>query len=152
MSTPDPQLDRVRRAFNSAFQRMCAASTIGDLEDELSNMLHHIYRLGELGKARLGEQTMYQHLTSSNDLRAARAAMWVRAFDTHDLVVVAPIGDRVSDYFTEMYGVAVWEPLASLPKQTDNHGRHLDYSNFLEDRPVLDTTRRAFDAMVALLV
>jgi hypothetical protein len=28
----------------------------------------------------------------------------------------------------------------------------LDYSNFLEDRPVLDATRRAFDAMAALLV
>jgi hypothetical protein len=151
MSTPDPDLDRVRRAFDEAFGRMCAAATEANVESELSNMLNHLYRLGELGKGRLGDKTLYKKLVGSDDLRAARAAMWARTFDAHHVVVVAPLGDRMSDYFTEMYGVAVWEPLANLPEQTDKHDRHLDYSNLLEGRPVLDTTRHAFDAMAALL-
>lgn len=153
MSTPDPQLDRVRRAFDSAFRRMCAASTEADVEDELSNLLCHLYRLNELGKNRLGKDTFHKKLLDSDDLRTARAAVWARTFDAHDVVVVAPLADGFSDYYTELYGVAVWEPLVQLPEQTDKwgHNRHQDYKHLLADRPVLDTTRRAFDAMAALL-
>jgi hypothetical protein len=153
MSTPDPQLDRVRRAFDSAFRRMCAASTEADVEDELSNLLCHLYRLNELGKNRLSKDTFHKKLLDSDDLRTARAAVWARTFDAHDVVVVAPLADGFSDYYTELYGVAVWEPLARLPEQTDkwSHNRHQDYKHLLADRPVLDTTRRAFDAMAALL-
>jgi hypothetical protein len=46
--TSDQELERVRRAFDGALRRMCAAPTVADLEDELSNMLHQLYRLGEL--------------------------------------------------------------------------------------------------------
>ena len=159
MSTPDPQLDRVRRAFDSAFRRMVAASTEADVEDELSNLLCHLYRLNELGKGRLvkkfgeklGKQKFYASLLGSDDLRRARAAVWARTFDAHDVVVVAPLGGGFSDYYTELYGVAMWEPLAKLPEQTDKWDRHQDYEHLLADRPVLDTTRRAFDAMAALL-
>jgi hypothetical protein len=79
--------------------------------------------------------------------------MWARTFDTHDTVVVASVGDVFSDFWTELWGVLVWKPLASLPEQVDNHGhgRHLDYRDVLQGRAVLDTTRRAFDAMAALL-
>jgi hypothetical protein len=55
------------------------------------------------------------------------------------------------DYVTAMLGVLVWKPLASLPDQSDKFGRHQDYANFLENRSVLGTTRRAFDALAALL-
>jgi hypothetical protein len=153
MPTPNPEFDRIEKAFNDAFRRMCAAPTEADLESELSNLLNHLYRLGELCKRRLGEKTFYSKMVSSDDLRRARAAMWARAFDAHRAAVVAPLGDRFSDFYTEMYGVAAWEPLANLPEQTDKwgHGRHLDYTKFLEGMPVLDTTRRAFDAMAALL-
>jgi hypothetical protein len=48
-----------------------------------------------------------------------------------------------------MYGVLAWQPLAWLPEQTDPDGRHLDYADVLEGRAVLDTMRRAFDAMAA---
>ena len=151
MSTPDPEFDRIVKAFNDSFQRMCAAPTEADLESELSNVLNHLYRLGELCKRRLSEKTFHQKMVTSNDLRTARAAMWARAFDAHRAVVVAPLGDAMSDYMTEMVGVAVWAPLANLPEQTDKYGRHLDYARLLENMPVLDTTRRAFDAMAALL-
>src|SRR5919108_4850200 len=151
----DPRLDRVRRAFDAAFLRMCAAPTVADLEDELSNLLHQLYRLGELGRWRLGTpagtklnpKDFATVLAGSDDLRAARAAMWARTLDTHDLVVVASLADLFSDFYTEMFGVLAWQPLA----QTDPDGRHLDYAVVLEGRPVLDTIRRAFDAMAGLL-
>lgn len=156
--TNDQEMERVRRAFDGAFRRMCAAPTVADLEDELSNMLHQLYRLGELCRWRLGPagtklspQTFGAVLAGSDDLRAARAAMWARRFDTHELVVVASLADLMSDFFTELYGVLAWQPLASLPEQIDPDGRHLDYADVLEGRPVLDTTRRAFDAMAGLL-
>jgi hypothetical protein len=155
MPTADPRLDRVRRAFDAAFRRMCAAPTVADLEDELSNLLHQLYRLGELCRWRLGtpagtklsSQDFGVVLSGSDDLRAARAAMWARRFDTHDLVVVASLAGLFSGFFTEMFGVLAWQPLA----QTDPDGRHLDYAAVLEGRPVLDTIRRAFDAMAGLL-
>ena len=92
MSTLGPQLERIRRAFDAAFLRMSVAKTPGDLEDELSNMLHHLYRLGELCRWRLGppgdpldKKEFGKVLLGSDDLRAARAAMWVRNDDTHNL-------------------------------------------------------------------
>jgi hypothetical protein len=153
--TADPRLDRVRRAFDAAFLRMCTAHTVADLEDELSNLLHQLYRLGELCRWRLGTpagtklnpKDFAAVLSGSDDLRAARAAMWARRFDTHDLIVVASLADLFSDFYTEMFGVLAWQPLA----QTDPDGRHLDYAAMLEGRPVLDTIRRAFDAMAGLL-
>jgi hypothetical protein len=130
---------------------MCAAATQSDLEAELSNLLHHLYRLGELCKTHLGMDRFYESLVSSDDLRAARAAMWARTFDTHDIVAVASVGDVYSEFYTEMYGVLVWKPLEALPEQTDKYKRHLDYRYYLQNRPVLDTTRRAFDALAAQL-
>jgi hypothetical protein len=68
-------------------------------------------------------------------------------------VVLAPLGDGCSDFSTELYGLAMWEPLAKLPEQTDQwgHNRHQDYEHLSADRPVLDPTRRAFDARARLL-
>ena len=153
MLTPDPQLDGIRRAFDSAYRRMIAAVTPADAEDEFSNTLNHMYRLNELGKSRLGKNTFHEKLLGSYDLRAARAVIWARTFDVHRVVAVADMGGVYSAYFTAMYGVLVWKPLASLPDQTDKsgHGRHLDYAGFLEKRRVLETSRRAFDALAALL-
>lgn len=151
VATPDPQLDGIRRTIDSAFQRVCAATTPTDAENEFSSMLDWLYRLNELGKRRLGDKTFHQRMVGSDDLRAARAAIWARTFDVHRVVAVAAMGDVFSDYFTAMFGVLVWKPLASLPEQIDKYDRHLDYASFLENRSVLGTSRRAFDAMAALL-
>lgn len=40
--TSEQELERVRRAFDSAFRRMCAAPTVADLEDELSNATYAV--------------------------------------------------------------------------------------------------------------
>jgi hypothetical protein len=147
----DPQLDRIRRPFNAAFYRLCSATTEAEQEDEVSNLLCHLYRLGELGKRRLGAESFYKMLGGSDDLRAARAAMWARKFDTHDVVVVALPADMDGPGYGALYGASAWKPLASLPQQTDKYGRHVDYVDVLEYRPVVDTIRRAFDAMSVLL-
>jgi len=161
MSTPDPELDRIGRAFDRAFRRICEATTPADAEDEFSNTLGHLYRLNELGKNRLGKDMFHRKLLGTDDLRrkllgtddlrAARGAIWARTFDVHAVVAVASMGDVYSDYYTAMYGVLVWKPLVSLPVQTDKFNRHLDYASFLENRSVLGSSRRAFDAMAALV-
>jgi hypothetical protein len=151
MPVPDPELDRIRRPFDTTFQRMCEATTPDAAEDEFSNLLGQLYRLSELAKNRLGDGAFHKRLLGSDDLRGARAAVWARTFDVHDVVAVASMAAVLPDYFTAMLGVLVWKPLAFLPEQSDKFGRHQDYAKFLENRSVLGTTRRAFDALAALL-
>jgi hypothetical protein len=152
MSHPsDPRLDRITRAFDGAFLRMCAASVEEDVHAELSNALSQFYRLSELCKKKLGDDAYYQALTSSDNLRTAGAIVWARTFDTHDAIAMSQLGDRVSDYFTEMFSVPVWRSLSHLPNPYDKYGRHLDYQELLEGRIVLDTIRPSFDALLELV-
>ena len=130
---------------------MCEADDIAALEEELSNVLNHLYRMGELCKKRLGTPAYLSALQTSPDLRAARAAIWARTFDVHEAVVTASSEDLYSQFYTNFYGVLAWKPLASLPRQTDKHGRHVDYQQELEGRPVLDSMHRAFSALERLL-
>lgn len=143
----DPELHQVRYAFDGAFQRMLSASDDEALVAELSNLLGQVYRLRELSKRRLGGMSA----ASSPDLRAAMAACWVRNIDAREVYDVSTEGDVFTDYHTAGYGVLVWKPLASLPSLTDGHDRHPDYAAELEGKPVLDTLRRGFDALAALL-
>ena len=144
---------RIRRAFDAAFQRMCEAENPEIAEDELSNMLSQHYRLSELVKHEFGPAPFYDFydaLRATPERCAARAAMWVRNFDTHEAVVVADMGDVWTDYWTEMFGTLVWRPLADLPEQSSPWGRG-DYDAQLAGRPVLDTARRAFDTLAAMV-
>ena len=151
LAQSDPELDGVRYAFDAAFQRMCEATTHDALMAELSNLFHHLFRVRELCKHRLGSSKLYATEKSTSDLRAARAASWARNFDTHQLYAVASQQDVYSNFYTAMYGILVWKPLSSLPQSTDKYGRHLDYATELEGKPVLDTLRCAFDALAGLL-
>ncbi len=81
----DPELHTVSYAFDVAFQRMCEAKDDDALMAEVSNVLHHLFRLRELCRARLSSSGLYAVDTSTADLRAARAACWARNFDTHRL-------------------------------------------------------------------
>jgi len=69
-------------------------------------------------------------LATSADLRAARAALWARTFDTHDLAAadLSTPPDTYSDRYGDIYGAVTWKPLP----QADPDGRHLDYANELE--------------------
>ena len=117
----------------------------------LSNLLCQLYRLSELVKHEFGDPTRFHDaLRATPDHCAARAAMWVRNFDTHQTVVVADMDDSFTDYFTEMFGTLVWRPLADLPEQRSNYGR-ADYDAQLAGQPVLDTARRAFDTLAAMV-
>jgi hypothetical protein len=66
----------------------------------------------------------------------------------HDLVAVDmttppdSTGTSMATCMARLTGSAV--------TQTDPHGRH-DYAKLLEGRSVVDTTRRAFEALAALL-
>jgi hypothetical protein len=151
MPTPDPQLDGIRRAFDSTLRRIREATTPAVAEDDFSNALNQLYRLNELGKNRLGKDLFHKKLLGSDDLRAARAAIWARTFDVHDVVTVASMADVWPEYWSNMWGALAWKPLALLPEQTDKYDRHVDYASFLENRGVDGTSRRAFDAMAALL-
>ena len=145
-------LQSVRRAFDAAFLRMIQASQVEELEHELSNMLHHMYRVGEIKRSALGDDRYYRRLDSSDDLRLARAALWARTFDTHDAHVAGEISGLYSNYYTNLYGVLAWVPLSGLPPKArqDRHGRHRVYEERLANRPVLDTMRVAFDALCAV--
>jgi hypothetical protein len=156
MVPADPELHAVRHAFGAAFLRMCQAETEDALAAELSNLLHHLFRLRELCVRRLGPG-FYATAAASSDLRAAMGACWARNFDTHEVYAPADVsedgyGDFYSDYYTALYGVVLWKPLAQLPRQQDpGHHREVDYVAELEGKPVLDTLRRAFDGLAGLL-
>jgi hypothetical protein len=137
-----------------AFQRINAAATDADFEDELSCLLHHFYRFSEfcwkrLGYADRGKFFEWLHQSGDPDLRAAGAMTWARNFDTHRLLVMATPTDTYSDIYGDIYGAPVWK---TRPPETDKKWkRHEDYEAVLDGREVVTTIRSAFDATVALL-
>jgi len=154
--TLDPELTAVRRAFDAAFQRMCEVTDRDELRDELSNLLHHLYRLGELRSRRWG--TNGQKLAEGDfnarvtQVPGVLGALWIRSYDTHEIATVSKFKDVYSGFYTKMYGVLVWQcigymPFVKLPKPAD---RYVDYQSNLENKPVLDTLRSAFDGLAAL--
>jgi hypothetical protein len=146
----DQELHAVRYAFDAAFQRLCEARDDDALMAELSNVLHHMFRLRELCRRRLGPGFVAVE-TSTADLREARAACWARNFDTHRLYAPATTADVYSDFYTERYGVLVWKPLSALPATTDRYGRDQDYAQHLAGHELLGTVHRGFAAMANLL-
>jgi hypothetical protein len=147
----DPELHTVRYAFDAAFQRLCEARDDDALMAELSNALHHLFRLRELCRRRLGDNGFYAVDTSTADLQTARAACWARNFDTHRLYVPAAMENVYPSVYMARYGALVWVPLPSLPRTTDKYGRHLDYARHLDGKELLGTLRRGFVAMADLL-
>jgi hypothetical protein len=147
----DPEMHTVSYAFDAAFRRLCEAEDDDALMAELSNVLHHLFRLRELCRDRLSPNGFYTVETSTEDLGEARAACWVRNFDTHQLYAPATSEDVYPYVYMARYCALVWKPLPSLPKTTDRFGRHLDYVQRLEGRELLSTVRQSFDAMANLL-
>lgn len=132
---------------------MCEATDDDALMAELSNALHHLFRLRELCRRRLGNSTFYAVDASTPDLREARAACWARNFDTHQLYATATLENVYPSVYMARYGALVWKTLPSLPLTTDQHGhgRHLDYAQHLDGEELRGTLRRGFAALAALL-
>jgi hypothetical protein len=149
---PHQDLDRARRAFDGAHQRIIAASTEADLVAEFGILLDQLYRLGEVYRKwrGLSKDRLYRflHDSGSDDLRAAGAAIWARKFDVHKVVKVASSDAANPDIYSDAYGGLAWKPLAEGDPGVE---RDKDYADVLEGRHVASTIRRAFDAMAALL-
>lgn len=157
MSAPaDPELAAVRRAFDAAYRRMVGCSSSEELPDELSNMLHHLYRLGELRKRRWKATfhgfTEKDFIARVGQAHGALGAIWIRTFDTHEIATVADIGDKYAHVYTAIYGVLVWRQPAAMPFliMPNEIARFNDYQAHLADQVVLTTLRAAFDGLTAL--
>ena len=148
----DPQLHAVRYAFDAAFRRFREASDDDSWMAELSNMLHHLYRLRELCKTRLaGFEQQIEPQTPA--LKPERGATWARNCDTHRLFRLpsTQLASVYAETYGAVYGELLWRPRIELPLAPDNHGRYLDYESELDGKVIPDTLRRGFDAMAALL-
>jgi hypothetical protein len=145
----------VQRPFDAAFLRMCQAGDVDLLGDELSNMLHHMYRLIELCRRRWQLNSSGLDARVVNVVPGALGAAWIRSYDTHEIAEVSTIRDVYSGFYTALNGVLVWKPVAAMrfvskPTKGSAFTRYQDYRS-LENKPVLDTMRRAFDGLAALL-
>jgi hypothetical protein len=151
--------DVAERGFRTAFRDMCRAANFDDAAVQLSNALHHLYRLSQAGGVRYGgAMPFYAKLYTVPGGEVAGAVLWARSFDTHEAIEtgkpVAEPGDRYSDYYTNLYGVLVWKPRAQLPPPNPKYpayGRDLLYDQHLDGKAVLDTTQVAFRALLDVL-
>jgi len=150
----DPELTTVTFAFDKAFKGMCSATSEQELRAELSNLLQHLYRLSELVRHRwkLSRKDPSLDQRVRDAAPGALGCMWIRTYDTHDIARVADMADFFSDFFTEMFGGMAWRPLGEMPfAKRDKEARCRDYELHLQNRPVLDTTRAAFDGLASIL-
>ena len=148
----DRELHTVGFAFDGAFRRFRESRDDDSWMAELSNMLHHLYRLRELCKTRLADfEQRIEPQTPA--LKPERGATWARNCDTHRLFRLpsAQLEPVYAETYGAVYGELVWRPRIELPLAPDNHGRYLDYESELEGTAIPDTLRRGFDAMAALL-
>lgn len=152
----DDELTAVRRAFDAAYQRMCECVKPEELRDELSNMLQHHYRLSELRKSRWKAAnvnfTNRDFAVRVSQVPGALGASWMRSYDTHDIAELSKQADVYSNEYTAMYGVLVWKLVGSMPFiiVPSDPAPYTDYKANLENRPVLDSMRAAFDGLAAL--
>ena len=145
----DPELHTVRYAFDAAFLRFRQATDDDSWMAELSNMLHHLYRLRMLCIERLAD--FEQQIEPC--LKHERGASWARNADTHQLFRVASgkLAPVYSNTYGAVYGELLWRPRVEIPLAPDKHGRYLDYETDLEGKVIPDTLRAAFDTMAALV-
>lgn len=145
----DPELRTVSYAFGAAFLRFRQATDDDSWMAELSNMLHHLYRLRMLCIDRL--PGFEQQIEPS--LKHERGASWARNADTHQLFRIASgkLAPVYSNTYGAVYGELLWRPRVEIPLAPDKHDRYLDYETDLEGKVIPDTMRAAFDAMAALV-
>jgi hypothetical protein len=152
----DPELIAILRPFDAAFKRMCEAADSAEMRDELSNLLHHFYRLGELRSRRWAANGQKLSETNFNarvaQVPGALGALWIRSYDTHEIATVAKSRDMISDYYTKVAGILVWQCIADMPfiKPPTVAARYNDYESNLQNKPVPDALRSVFDGLVSL--
>ncbi|MFD6547919.1 hypothetical protein [Bacillus cereus] len=143
------QLQGIQFGFDDAHSRLIAADQPYKLENELSNCLQHLYRYMNVRHQHWGD-TRRQLATRLDAVPGLNGALWIRAFDTHDVVQVGSFQDRYAEAYMNLYGGIFWLPLAAVTANTDEFDRHLDYSAHLADRDAAATVRCVFDGLAAL--
>jgi hypothetical protein len=119
-------------------------------------MLHRMYRLSELCCRRWQVNPSDFNAKVVNVVLGALGAIWIRCYDTHEIAEVSTTGHLYSDFYMELYGVAVWKPGAAMrfvnkPTKGSALPRYQAYEGHLVIKAVLDTMRRTFDGLVTLL-
>lgn len=146
----DPERARVERTFRAAFSRMAGATSEEAALDETSNLLHHVYRLAELTRRRVGDPSTLEDLYRRTP--GARGALWARTFDTHEVASVTVLEDRFTDTFTDLWGDVCWRQLdAAAGFADDKKGRSRDYEEHLAQHGVLDSLRAVFEGLLTTL-
>jgi hypothetical protein len=132
-------------AFDTAFDRMVSATSRDEQLIEISNALHHMYRLGELRRREWGARSQGSPGFTGRvrQVPGALGSLWIRNYEVHQSAQVAELDGGA---------VMVWRAVSSMqfivrPQDAD---RYADYTCHLEERPVLDTLRIAFDGLTAL--
>lgn len=155
----DDQLERVLRPFRAAEARMRSTCDSNTMEDELSNMLQHIYRLAELRRSRWadvsgpGKISLKETNQRLSGVPGALGALWIRQFDTHELIVLTfnstgygPVWGPVYDPISIM-----WKPRPKTPTVKGHlQPRIDDYDHHLAGKEVLDTLPIIFDRIADL--
>lgn len=136
------ELHVINRAFKAAIFRLAAPDDYpGSKADELSNALHHLHRLGELGRRTfpaLGDRPV------AVGAPGALGAQWIRQYDTHQIAQLATASVMTRRYLRS-YGL-VWRHLADMPFiAAADTGYAQDYSDHLAGEDVVRTMSGCFD-------
>ncbi|WP_315774249.1 hypothetical protein [Rhodococcoides kroppenstedtii] len=146
--------------FENAFRRACEAGNALEVESELSNAMHHHYRLFErcwtvVEGRHPGATKEEMYTVHLGAVPTARAVAWVRQFDVHETVEFMEFADVYpGNYHTDIYGTLLWKPRATFHYPTtdkDKFGFTRVYDQQLAGQLVLDTVRHGFDELLALL-
>ena len=152
----DVEMTAVRRAFDTAYRRMLECTVPDELPDELSNMLHHLYRLGELRKRRW-RATIPDFVNRDfgprvTQVPGALGALWIRCYDTHEIAILSEMRDVYPSVYPAIYGVLVWKPTEAMSfiNPPEDRGAYTDYNEHLANKVAFDTLRAAFDGLAVL--
>lgn len=104
-----------------------------------------IYGLEEWYCTHLGNDYYYAERDSRPDGQLVGGLVWARNFAQHELARTADLGDRYSNFFTEMYGVLVWRPRSQLPspQRPEKWERDISYDRHLADQVIPETIATA---------
>lgn len=155
-TSTDAEMTAVRRAFDTAYRRMLECTVPDELPDELSNMLHHFYRFGELRKRRW-KATIPGFVNRDFGPRVAQVpgalgALWIRCYDTHEIAKLSDLKDVYARVYPAIYRVLVWKPAEAMPfiSPPEDRGPYTDYNEHLANKVAFDTLREAFDGLAVL--
>lgn len=135
-----PGLERKERSLGDELQRVVVAKSEDDSMAALSNALDLIHSLDEYHRERLGKHRYWNELEARREGQIVGALTYVRGFDHHKLAIsTTSLGDRYSDFVTEMVGVLVWRDELPFSDRNKPHGRDVLYQSHVASKPVPDT-------------